>query len=147
MSGVRRRWSHCPASGPCPPVVRRASRHEPTPIRLKKQVPASLTARRSCSAAAGREVLMRMKLVSWTGRRPGCVRTRLTILTVGVLFVFHSGSRAFAVTCAPVDHAPITIKADRDFTAANGVVSGDGSAVNPYLISNVKLNDLTPGNG
>ncbi len=44
-------------------------------------------------------------------------------------------------------HAPITIKADRDFTAANGVVSGDGSAGNPYLISNVKLNDLTPGYG
>jgi hypothetical protein len=35
----------------------------------------------------------------------------------------------------------------RGFTAANGVVSGDGSAGSPYPISNVKLNDLTPGYG
>ncbi len=87
---------------------------------------------------------MRMKLVSRTSRRPSRVRTSVTMLAVGALLAVLAGSRAFAVTCAPMDHAPITIKADRDFTAANGVVSGDGSAGNPYLISNVKLNDLTP---
>src|SRR6266436_1998907 len=93
------------------------------------------------------EVLMRMKVVLRAGSRSNSVRISVAILAVGVSAVLLAGSGALAATCTPVAHAPITIKSDGDFTAANGVVSGDGSAGNPYLISNVKLNDLTPGYG
>ncbi len=34
-----------------------------------------------------------------------------------------------------VPHPPIAIRADADFTLANGVIAGDGSALNPYLIA------------
>jgi parallel beta-helix repeat protein len=34
-----------------------------------------------------------------------------------------------------IERAPITISDDSDFTPANGVIAGDGSADNPYIIS------------
>ncbi len=48
-------------------------------------------------------------------------------------------------TCKPVPHAPILVTSDNDFTTANGVVSGDGTVTNPYLISNWQIKDLTLG--
>ncbi len=55
--------------------------------------------------------------------------------------------RASAASCNAVPHGPILIRSDRDFTAANGVVTGTGTSMNPFLIANWQLNDLTPGYG
>ncbi len=54
---------------------------------------------------------------------------------------------AAAAGCSPVPHAPILIQSNADFTKANGVVSGSGTASNPYLIANLQLKDLSPGYG
>ncbi len=67
----------------------------------------------------------------------------LSVLGLAVAFL----PRVSAVTCAPVDHGSILITKDSDFTTANGVKSGSGTATDPFLISNVKLNDLSPGYG
>src|SRR5947209_5013771 len=61
------------------------------------------------------------------------------------LFVLLS---ATTVTAAPTpivgrsltSHAPILIDSDANFTAANGVTSGDGSAGNPYVIEGWDIN-------
>ncbi|HEX3036557.1 MAG TPA: right-handed parallel beta-helix repeat-containing protein, partial [Thermodesulfobacteriota bacterium] len=47
----------------------------------------------------------------------------------------------------PALHSSILITSDEDFTPANGVVSGTGTAENPYLINNLTINDLSPGYG
>lgn len=52
-----------------------------------------------------------------------------------------------AVSCNPVPHTSIQISSDSDFTAANGVVSGTGTATDPYVIGNLAINDLTAGYG
>src|SRR3989442_9832730 len=54
---------------------------------------------------------------------------------------------AAAAGCAPAHHGPILIQRDSDFTPANGVVSGSGTAADPYLFANLQLKDLNPGNG
>ncbi len=54
---------------------------------------------------------------------------------------------AVAAGCAPAHHAPILIQRDSDFTPANGVVSGSGTAADPYLFANLQLKDLSPGYG
>jgi hypothetical protein len=63
----------------------------------------------------------------------------LLVLVSGVLFAVASPP------CNPVPHAPILITNDSDFTRVNGVVSGSGTATDPYLISNWQIKDLTPG--
>ncbi len=67
----------------------------------------------------------------------------LSVLTVAVAFL----PGAAAVACNPVPHGPILVRSDRDFTAANGVVSGSGTSTDPFLFNNLQLNDLTPGFG
>ncbi|VVB95856.1 Uncharacterised protein [uncultured archaeon] len=47
--------------------------------------------------------------------------------------------------CNPLPHEPILITSDNDFTHTNGVVSGTGTASDPYLISNWQIKNLTPG--
>ena len=80
--------------------------------------------------------------------RRGNGGTRLApVVFLAVLAGVAAPSRTHAATCAPVDHGPILIGSDRDFTAANGVASGSGTAADPYVFSNLKLNDLTPGYG
>ncbi len=64
-----------------------------------------------------------------------------------VALVVSAIPRASAATCNEVHHGPILIQSNADFTAANGVVSGSGTASVPYLIANLQLNDLTPGYG
>ncbi|TLZ79503.1 MAG: hypothetical protein E6K07_03595, partial [Methanobacteriota archaeon] len=54
---------------------------------------------------------------------------------------------AAAAGCTPAHHGPILIQADSDFTHANGVVSGSGTAADPYLFANLQLKDLNPGYG
>jgi len=54
---------------------------------------------------------------------------------------------AAATGCAPAHHGPILIQRDSDFTLANGVVSGSGTAADPYLFANLQLKDLSPGYG
>ena len=41
-----------------------------------------------------------------------------------------------------VEHAPIVIRSDADFTAENGVVSGSGTVDDPYIISGWKIDDV-----
>ncbi len=70
------------------------------------------------------------------------------IVGVSVLaFAISALPPASAAMCNEMAHGPVLIKADKDFTAANGVVSGSGTSSNPYLIANLMLNDLTPGFG
>src|SRR3989475_12583691 len=54
---------------------------------------------------------------------------------------------AAAAGCSPAHHGPILIQRDSDFTHANGVVSGRGTAADPYLFANLQLKDLSPGYG
>ncbi len=67
----------------------------------------------------------------------------LPVLAIAVSFL----PAAAAATCNPVPHGPILVSSDRDFTAANGVVSGSGTSTDPFLFNNLQLNDLTPGFG
>ncbi len=72
---------------------------------------------------------------------------KILILGLGSSLLLISGM-LFAVAsppCNPVPHAPILITSDSDFTSVNGVVSGSGTATDPYLISNWQIKDLTPG--
>ncbi len=61
------------------------------------------------------------------------------ILVSGMLLAVASS------TCNSVPHEPILITSNSDFTLANGVVSGSGTANDPYLISNWQINNLIPG--
>ncbi len=54
---------------------------------------------------------------------------------------------AASASCAPAHHGPVLIQRDSDFTHANGVVSGSGTAADPYLFANLQLKDLSPGYG
>ncbi len=54
---------------------------------------------------------------------------------------------ASAGECNGALHAPILISSDADFTTANGVVSGSGTAGDPYLIANWAINDMSSGYG
>lgn len=47
----------------------------------------------------------------------------------------------------PVPHGPILITKDSDFTAANGLLGGTGTASDPYVIGDVRLTDLSRGYG
>ncbi len=72
---------------------------------------------------------------------------KLLILGLGICLLFASGILLAAASrpCNPVPHSPILITSDSDFTPVNGVVSGSGTAADPYLISNWQIRDLTPG--
>ncbi len=87
------------------------------------------------------------------GARKGLGRRSVAVL-ISVLFglsilvfVVVAGARATSTVCNPVPHSPVLIQSDGDFTAANGVVSGSGTASNPYVISSLKLDDVSPGFG
>src|SRR2546426_12273071 len=80
-------------------------------------------------------------------RRENGGRRLAPVVFLAALAGVAAPSRAQAATCAPVDHGPILISSDGDFTAANGVASGSGTAADPYVFNNLKLNDLTPGYG
>ncbi len=54
---------------------------------------------------------------------------------------------ASAGECNGANHSPVLITSDSGFTAANGVVSGTGTASNPYLIANMAINDMSLGYG
>lgn len=65
-------------------------------------------------------------------------RVNRNLLLISSLFIFAlviltwvSGSSVEAA-----DRGPIAIRSDSDFTSANGVVSGNGTEANPYIISN-----------
>ncbi len=45
------------------------------------------------------------------------------------------GEQIAPFTILGTSHAPISITSDRGFTAANGVISGDGTSSNPYYIA------------
>jgi hypothetical protein len=44
-------------------------------------------------------------------------------------------------------HAAIRITSNAGFTAANGVVSGSGTLQNPYIVGDLKIDNLSPGYG
>ncbi len=67
-------------------------------------------------------------------------------LSMGVMAVSFLPS-ASAGECNGAVHAPILISSDADFTAKNGVVSGSGTANDPYMIANWAINDMSLGYG
>src|SRR5690349_11912885 len=73
----------------------------------------------------------------------------IILITSG--FGFHNYSSmvpmASAATCTVTSHKPILITSDNDFTASNGVISGSGTASDPYIIGTWKINDLNSGSG
>ncbi len=74
--------------------------------------------------------------------------TAIVLLTVFSSFALGVAIHASAAgSCNPLPHGPILIGTDGDFTARNGVVSGSGTASDPYLIANLQLKDLSPGYG
>ncbi len=56
------------------------------------------------------------------------------------LLVAMFSSLAVAAESDRVDHPPIEILADSDFTEAKGVSSGDGTTDDPYIINNLTIN-------
>jgi parallel beta-helix repeat protein len=54
---------------------------------------------------------------------------------------------AAAGACNGAVHPPVLIASDADFTAANGIVSGAGTASSPYLIANLAIDDMSLGYG
>ena len=59
-------------------------------------------------------------------------------------------SSAEAVSSPPLvlsTHSPIVIEGDENFTRENGVVSGDGTASNPYVIENYTIRLNSSGTG
>jgi Right handed beta helix region len=85
--------------------------------------------------------------------RSGSSTRAVRIVGVGMLIVLSTlvltaaPQAAAAVNCNVEPHGPILIARDADFTAANGVVSGSGTAKDPFLIANLQLKDLSPGFG
>ncbi|HEX9566692.1 MAG TPA: right-handed parallel beta-helix repeat-containing protein [Thermoplasmata archaeon] len=75
------------------------------------------------------------------------------IVAVGVLIALSTfvltivPPATAAASCGPAPRGPILIKQDSDFTPANGVVSGSGTAADPFLIAKLQLKDLSPGYG
>ncbi len=63
----------------------------------------------------------------------------------GVAVSISVSPAAASSLCNPLPHEPILIASNSDFTPANGVVSGSGTATDPYLISNLQIKNLTPG--
>ena len=72
-------------------------------------------------------------------RRGNGVRRLAPAILLAALAGVVAPSRTQAATCAPLDHGPILISSDSDFTAANGVASGSGTAADPYVFNNLKL--------
>jgi hypothetical protein len=77
----------------------------------------------------------------------------IRIVGIGILILLSTLAVSIAprpvaaATCNPGPHGPILIQRDADFTSANGVVSGSGTADDPFLLANVQLKDLSPGYG
>jgi parallel beta-helix repeat protein len=73
----------------------------------------------------------------------------LSLLTVSYLSIFSVGGTPVPILAsrsALTDHNPILIQSDLEFNASNGVVSGDGSLSNPFIIENWSI-DATDDNG
>ena len=73
-----------------------------------------------------------------------------TILLTSIFSILLSASfmpDVSAVLCKPIQHSSISITSDSGFTDANGVVSGSGTASDPYIIGNLKIDDLSLGYG
>lgn len=52
---------------------------------------------------------------------------------------------AAAGECNGAAHAPVLIRSDADFTAANGVAGGQGTPSSPYVIANMAIKDMSLG--
>ncbi len=61
------------------------------------------------------------------------------LLGVTVVLVLLVGTVALAASSTLVDHHPIVIGSNYEFTAANGVVSGSGTSDDPYIIAGWKI--------
>src|SRR2546425_6579613 len=83
---------------------------------------------------------------TWIRRRARTVALVVLVASCGLALYVATGPAA-AADCAPAHHGPILIQRDNDFTPANGVVSGSGTAADPYLFANLQLKDLNPGYG
>src|SRR2546428_1047123 len=83
---------------------------------------------------------------TWIRRRVRTIAMVVLVASLGFALSVAAGPAA-AAGCAPAHHGPILIQRDSDFTPANGVVSGSGTAADPYLFANLQLKDLNPGYG
>jgi hypothetical protein len=50
-------------------------------------------------------------------------------------------------SCNPIPHGPIQIVSDSDFTQTNGVIAGTGTTIDPYIIGNWQIKNLSNGYG
>jgi len=66
----------------------------------------------------------------WDRHAPWAALGAITVLGALALLLLLAGH----ASADRVPHAPITISGDSGFTPANGVVSGSGTAVDPYII-------------
>lgn len=71
-------------------------------------------------------------------RKVGLICAALTVFLVASVFsgTFHGGVPS--VSAASL-HDPILIESDSDFTSSNGVISGDGTQADPYVIGNWEI--------
>lgn len=89
-----------------------------------------------------------------SGRRSKGFVRRYGVFGITLMVVLSAIALAAAVhggngegSCNPAPHASILIQTDKDFTSANGVVAGKGTASNPYVIMNLQFKDLSAGYG
>jgi hypothetical protein len=68
------------------------------------------------------------------------------ICLLSILVVLTSGIVASA-SCNLIQHGPILIANDSDFTSANGVIAGIGTAIDPYIVGNLQIKNLSNGYG
>ena len=69
----------------------------------------------------------------------------LTVLAL-LLLSYSLAFTTFSVHAEPGAHARILIDGNSQFTPGNGVVSGSGSAADPYIIANWEI-DASAGDG
>jgi hypothetical protein len=71
-------------------------------------------------------------------------RMRISLfVVVGIIALLGGGVRVAAAAGAQTKHPAVTISSDSEFTAANGVRSGNGTRAHPYVISGWLLPNLT----
>ncbi len=77
----------------------------------------------------------------------GLVALLAGLVILSILPIVATVPSVAARTCEPLPHRPILIRSDADFKTSNGVISGSGTVSDPYLIADLKLDDVSLGYG
>src|SRR5438270_7760593 len=68
---------------------------------------------------------------------------RKSLWSCALVLLIAAGSPVAVAGGTQTTHPDVTISADKDFTPANGVRSGDGTKAHPYVISGWQFANLT----